>query len=218
MTIASGEIEKGESFFWATVDPRFNKYSFQQIPWYIEQISRSLHFWLWKLSYNLGLTNINKFSLYQTKALVFSSNFIMDLVNRIILSFEVYLQLLNNWNLSNFQCMQWFEIRIEKHFLSMPRCFQSHCSYSYIVITLRHIVKNGEFKEEKWPPKRPSRSEIFTALELLRNCSLFEEEQVALHLRSHVEKFSVLYENTLQTKKQQTKTDMFFTPTSIISF
>ena len=43
---------------------------------------------------------------------------------------------------------------------------------------------------------------------LLQNCSLFEEEQVAIHLRSHLDKFSVLYEKTLQSKKQQTKIDI----------
>ena len=33
---------------------------------------------------------------------------------------------------------------------------------------------------------------------LLQNSSLFEEEQVAIHLRSLLDKFSVLYEKTLQ--------------------
>ena len=65
-------------------------------------------------------------------------------------------------------------------------------------------MKNSKFKEEKRPPKRPYRSETFAALKLFQNSSLFEEEQVALHLQSHVEKFSVLYEKTLQLKKQQT--------------
>ena len=76
---------------------------------------------------------------------------------------------------------------------------------SYSKVTLQfYIVKNSKFKEEKRPPKRPYRSETFAALKLFQNCILFEEEQVALHLQSHVEKFSVLYEKTLQLKKQQT--------------
>ena len=37
---------------------------------------------------------------------------------------------------------------------------------------------------------------------MLQNCSLFEEEQVALHLQSHLDRFGVLYEKTLQSKKQ----------------
>ena len=69
-----------------------------------------------------------------------------------------------------------------------------------------------ESSEEPGPPKRSLWSEIFSALELLRNCSLLEEEQVALHLRSHVDKFSALYEKTLVSKKQQTMIDVFFTP------
>ena len=48
-------------------------------------------------------------------------------------------------------------------------------------------------------PKRPSRSEIFSALWLLQNCGPFEE--VAFHLRTHLGKFSVLYEKTLELKK-----------------
>ena len=39
-----------------------------------------------------------------------------------------------------------------------------------------------ERSEEPGPPRTSSRSEIFVALELLQNCSLFEEEQVAFHL------------------------------------
>ena len=40
-----------------------------------------------------------------------------------------------------------------------------------------------ESSEEPGPPKRSSRSEVFAVLELLQNCSLFEEEQVAFHLQ-----------------------------------
>ena len=46
---------------------------------------------------------------------------------------------------------------------------------------------------------------------LLQNCTLFEEEQVASHLRTHLEKFSMLYEKTLESRKQQSKIDNFFT-------
>ena len=55
------------------------------------------------------------------------------------------------------------------------------------------------------PPQRPAHSEIFAALELLQNCTLFEEEQVASHLRTYLEKFSMLYEKTLESRKQQSK-------------
>ena len=68
-----------------------------------------------------------------------------------------------------------------------------------------------ESSEEPGPPQRPARSEIFVALELLQNCTLFEEEQVASHLRTHLEKFSMLYEKTLESRKQQSKIDNFFT-------
>ena len=81
----------------------------------------------------------------------------------------------------------------------MPCCFKLHYSYSYIGVTLQlYIVKNSKFKEEKRPLKRPKQSKTFAALELLQNCSLFEEQQVALHLQIHLDKFSVLYEKTLQ--------------------
>ena len=68
-----------------------------------------------------------------------------------------------------------------------------------------------ESSEEPGPPQRPAQSEIFVALELLQNCTLFEEEQVASHLRTHLEKFSMLYEKTLESRKQQSKIDNFFT-------
>ena len=66
-----------------------------------------------------------------------------------------------------------------------------------------------ESNEELGSLKRPSQSEIFSALEWLQNCSLFEKEQVAFHLRSHLDKLSVLYEKTLRSKKQHTKIDTF---------
>ena len=65
-------------------------------------------------------------------------------------------------------------------------------------------MKNSKFKEER-RPKRPLRSETFAALKLLQNCSLFDVEQVVLHLQSHLDKFSLLYEKILQSKKQQTE-------------
>ena len=38
----------------------------------------------------------------------------------------------------------------------MPHRFKLHCSNSYVAVTLKLcIVKNGKFKEEKRPPKRP---------------------------------------------------------------
>ena len=57
-------------------------------------------------------------------------------------------------------------------------------------------------------PKKPSRSEIFAALKLLQNCSPFEE--VAFHLRTHLGKFSVLYEKTLELKKLTDKDTNIF--------
>ena len=75
----------------------------------------------------------------------------MDLANSIIfLIFKVYLQLLINLNLPISRCIQLSEFQIQNIFTQMPRHFKSHCSYSYIVVTLHlHIVKNGEFKAEQ---------------------------------------------------------------------
>ena len=66
-------------------------------------------------------------------------------------------------------------------------------------------------KRVSGPSKRPSRSEIFAVLKLCQNCSLFEEGQLAFYERSHLDKFSVLYDKTLQPKEQQAKIDTFFT-------
>ena len=66
-----------------------------------------------------------------------------------------------------------------------------------------------ESNEELGSLKRSSQSEIFSALEWLQNCSLFEEEQVAFHLRSHLDKFRVLYEKNLRSKKQHKKIERF---------
>ena len=76
----------------------------------------------------IGLTSS---SLYQAKILVSSSNFIMDLasISFIFVSFEVYLQILNLWNLTNFQCMQWFKIRIQNIFIQMLLRLKLKCSY-----------------------------------------------------------------------------------------
>ena len=76
----------------------------------------------------IGLTSS---SLYQAKILVLSSNFIMDLVSIsfIFVSLEVYLQILNLWNLTNFQCMQWFKIRIQNIFIQMLLRLKLKCSY-----------------------------------------------------------------------------------------
>ena len=65
-------------------------------------------------------------------------------------------------------------------------------------------------KRVSGPSKRPSRSEIFAVLKLRQNCSLFEEGQLAFYVRSHLDKFSVLYDKTLQPKEQQAKIDTFF--------
>ena len=66
-------------------------------------------------------------------------------------------------------------------------------------------------KRVSGPSKRPSRSEIFAVMKLRQNCSLFEEGQLAFYVRSHLDKFSVLYDKTLQPKEQQAKIDTFFT-------
>ena len=88
--------------------PRFNKHRFWRIHHDIE-----LKYWL----------------TYRTKILASSANFIMDLASSIIfLNFQVYLQLLNCWSLSNFWCMQKLEIRIQNIFIQMPFRFKLHCS------------------------------------------------------------------------------------------
>ena len=61
-----------------------------------------------------------------------------------------------------------------------------------------------ENTEEVEPPNKPSRSEIYAALELLQKCSLFEEEEVAFNMRRHLEKFNVIYDKSHEMKKQQT--------------
>ena len=71
-------------------------------------------------------------------------------------------------------------------------------------------------KRVSGPSKRPSRSEIFAVLKLRQNCSLFEEGQLAFYVRSHLDKFSVLYDKTLQPKEQQAKIDTFFTVVSLV--
>ena len=48
-------------------------------------------------------------------------------------------------------------------------------------ITLQEHFYMEFMSEEPGPPKRLSHLEIFAALELLQNCTLFEEEQVAFH-------------------------------------
>ena len=92
-----------------------------------------------------------------------------------------------------------FEIRNwnSKHFGSTCTRIRVHlytCIVKKPLITMtKRAVKNLDF------PQRPVRSEIFAALELLQNCTLFKEEQVASHLRTHLEKcsiYSMLYEKT----------------------
>ena len=53
-----------------------------------------------------------------------------------------------------------------------------------------------ENTEEVEPPIKPSRSEIYAAMELLQKCSLFEEEEVAFNMRRHLEKFNVKYDKS----------------------
>lgn len=54
------------------------------------------------------------------------------------------------------------------------------------------------------PPNKPSRSEIYVAMELLQRCSLFEEEEVAFNMRRHLEQFNLVYDKCQESKKQQT--------------
>ena len=67
-----------------------------------------------------------------------------------------------------------------------------------------------ENTEEVEPPNKPSRSEIYAAMELLQKCSLFEEEEVAFNMRRHFEKFNVIYDKSQEIKKQQTTIENFF--------
>ena len=67
-----------------------------------------------------------------------------------------------------------------------------------------------ENTEEVEPPNKPSRSEIYAAMELLQKCSLFEEEEVAFNMRRHLEKFNGIYDKSQEMKKQQTTTENFF--------
>ena len=55
--------------------------------------------------------------------------------------------------------------------------------------------------EEVEPPNKPSRSEIYAAMELLQKCCLFEEE-VAFNMRRHLEKVNVIYDKSQEMKKQ----------------
>ena len=67
-----------------------------------------------------------------------------------------------------------------------------------------------ENAEEVKPLKKPSRSEIYAAMELLQKCSLFEEEEVAFKMWRHLEKFNLIYNETQEMKKQQTTIEKFF--------
>ena len=97
----------------------------------LSKISRSLHFWLWKTIERAPL--LTNSTIHGTNILVSSSKFIMDLTNSIIiLSFEVYLQLLNYWNLSEFPMHAVVRNSNSKHFRSNTKSFQItlqlHCS------------------------------------------------------------------------------------------
>ena len=72
-----------------------------------------------------------------------------------------------------------------------------------------------EKAEEVEPLKKPSRSEIYAAMELLQECSLFEEEEeeeeeLAFKMRRHLEKFNLIYDETQEMKKQQTTIEKIF--------
>ena len=67
-----------------------------------------------------------------------------------------------------------------------------------------------ENTEEVEPPKKPSRPEIYAAMELLQKYSLFEEEEVAFNMRRHLEKFNVIYDKSQEMKKQQATIENFF--------
>ena len=67
-----------------------------------------------------------------------------------------------------------------------------------------------ENTEEVEPPSKPSRSEIYAAIELLQKCSFFEEEEVAFNMRRYLEKFNVIYDKSQEMKKQQTTIENFF--------
>ena len=67
-----------------------------------------------------------------------------------------------------------------------------------------------ENAEEVEPLKKPSRSEIYAAMELLQKFNLFEEEEVVFKMRRHLEKFNLIYDETQEMKKQQTTIENFF--------
>ena len=67
-----------------------------------------------------------------------------------------------------------------------------------------------ENAEEVEPLKKPSRSEIHAAMELLQKCSLLEEEEVAFKMRRHLEKFNLIYDETQEMKKRQTTIEKVF--------
>ena len=70
--------------------------------------------------------------------------------------------------------------------------------------------ENEENAEEDEPVKKPSRCEIYTAMELLQKCSLFEEEEVAFKMRIHLDKFSLIYDESQKLKKKQSTIKNFF--------
>ena len=72
------------------------------------------------------------------------------------------------------------------------------------------VLLEIQYQHDCYPPQRPARSEVNT-LELFQNCSFCEGEQEASDLRSHLEKFSVLYEKTLDSRKEPANIDRIFT-------
>lgn len=134
------------------------------------KISRSLHFWLWKLIQNLGLANtaFNEFLIISNKYIGFLLKF-------------------------------YHGFSEQYHIFELRSLFATFESLTSVEFPMYAVVRNSNSKH--FHPNASS----------FQNCSLFEE-QLAIYLRSHLGKFSVLYEKTLQSKKQQKKIDTFFTP------
>ena len=61
-----------------------------------------------------------------------------------------------------------------------------------------------EMLDEDEPLMKPVRCEIYKVIEILINCSLFEEEEVAAKMRNHLENFSSVYRKSEESKKKQT--------------
>ena len=58
-----------------------------------------------------------------------------------------------------------------------------------------------EMLDEDEPLMKPVQYEIYKAIEILMNCRLFEEEEVAAKMRNHLENFSSIYQKSEESKK-----------------